>query len=193
MDSFLQLEREVWNPLGRCCQVPGCQTEVFPTLRKYQSHWREYHNQDVNLTKCKECGKVFSQARHFNHHAEKVHEKNPLDIKIPLEKKNRSFINPGDILPYRKGSMEEEKKIIEEEKRKEAERRRREAHATLARQLPQPEEVMCRDYELHVGVTAQREVKVYRRIKPCRYSPNPRYGPYEKYIAPVLPDLDQFS
>ena len=52
MYSFLQQEREVWSSGGHPCQVEGCCTEVFPTLRKYLQHRGSYHSPYHLLSQC---------------------------------------------------------------------------------------------------------------------------------------------
>lgn len=142
-------QRQIWDPVGMICPIPDCpETNHFSRLGRYLEHYEKFHRPNVTLLSCIQCGRKERTKCRARRHIRTCHPSFTQDQFVPIEVANINYINPGDFLPPRSGSVEERKSRMLQAREEAAGKRRREAvDVTTSLARPGPSQV-CRDEEV---------------------------------------------
>ena len=117
--------RPVWNGAERKCNADYCNFKAS-SFEDYIKHWRRIHNENTVVHICSICDRRFGSHSSVKRHIGYIHKRSKPVLLIRKETvKNFSFRDPGDNLPYRKGTLEERQLVREQQREKEANDRKR--------------------------------------------------------------------
>ena len=96
--------RRIWPQILAPCVVPACRKKLYPTYNDFMSHWQEVHKPYRHLWECTVCFQRFEKEEQAREN--KIFGLHPVkNIVIRnILARNKSYINPKNILPYREGS-----------------------------------------------------------------------------------------